>query len=67
MNFVETGYSVRYAKSPGRPCVSDTTVEQLTESFVRSPRKSTRRSSREIGSHIEPYLSPGWGGGVAGS
>jgi hypothetical protein len=28
-NFVETGCSMSHAKSPGRPCVSDTTVEQL--------------------------------------
>ena len=48
-NFVQTGCSVRHAKSPGRPCVSDATVEQLRESFVRSPRKSTRRASRETG------------------
>ena len=34
-NFVQTGCSVRHAKSPGRPCVSDATVEQLRESFVR--------------------------------
>jgi hypothetical protein len=31
------------------PCVSDATVEQLKESFVRSPRKSTRRVSLETG------------------
>ena len=48
-NFVQTGCSVHHAKSPGRPCVSDATVEQLRESFVRSPRKSTRRASSEIG------------------
>jgi hypothetical protein len=28
-NFVETGCSVRHAKSPGRPCVSDAAVKQL--------------------------------------
>jgi hypothetical protein len=44
-NFVENGCSVRHAKSPGRPCVSHATVELLTESFVRRPRKSTRRVS----------------------
>jgi hypothetical protein len=32
--FVETGCSVRHAKSPDHPCVSDDTVEQLRESFV---------------------------------
>jgi len=48
-NFVQTGCSVRHAKSPGRPCVSDATVEQLRESFVRRPRKSTRLASRETG------------------
>jgi transposase len=47
--FVETGCSVRLAKSPGRPCVSDATGEQLRESFVRSQRKSTRRASGETG------------------
>jgi transposase len=47
--FVETGCSVRHGKSPGRPCVSDATVEQLRESFVQSPRKSTRCVSRETG------------------
>ena len=48
-NLVQTGCSVRHAKSPGRPCVSGVTVEQLRKSFVRSPRKSTRRASRETG------------------
>jgi hypothetical protein len=48
-NFVETGCSVRHAKTLGRPCVSDATVEQFRESFVRSPRKSARRSSLETG------------------
>jgi hypothetical protein len=52
-NFVETGCSVRHAKSPGRPCVSDATVEQL-ESFVRIPRKSTRYASRVTGI---PYVT----------
>jgi hypothetical protein len=33
-NFVETRYSVSHTKSPGRPCVSDTTVVQLRESFI---------------------------------
>ena len=32
-NFVQTRCSVCHAKSPGRPCVSDATVEQLRESF----------------------------------
>jgi hypothetical protein len=41
-NFVETGCSVRHAKSHSRPCVSYATVEPLKVSFVRSPRKSTR-------------------------
>jgi transposase len=36
-NFVETGCSVRHAKSPGRPRVSDATVEQVRDSFVQSP------------------------------
>jgi hypothetical protein len=52
-NFAETGCSVRHANSPGRPYVSDATVEQHRESFVRSPRKSTRCASRETGSYIE--------------
>jgi hypothetical protein len=43
--FVESGCSVHHAKSPGRLCVSDPTVEQLKESFFRIPRKSTRHSS----------------------
>jgi hypothetical protein len=54
--FVKTGCYVRHATSPGRSCVSDATVEQLRESFVRNPRKSRLRASREIGSHIELYL-----------
>jgi hypothetical protein len=33
-----TGCSVRHAEPPGRPCLSGATVEQLRESFVRSPR-----------------------------
>jgi hypothetical protein len=40
---------VRHAKSPGRPGVSDATVEQVRDSFVRSPQKSTRHASRERG------------------
>ncbi|PNF19367.1 hypothetical protein B7P43_G06707 [Cryptotermes secundus] len=44
-NFVQTGCSVRLA----RPRVSDATVEQIRESFVRSARKSTRRATRETG------------------
>jgi transposase len=48
-NFVETGCSVLHAKSPGRPSVSDAKVEQILESFDRSPRKSTRHVSRETG------------------
>jgi hypothetical protein len=40
-NFAETGCSVRHAKSPSRPYVSDATVVQL-----RSPRKSTRLGKR---------------------
>jgi hypothetical protein len=55
-NFVETGCSVRHAKSPGRPHVSDATVEQFTQSFVRSPRNSTQHASRETGSHSVPQL-----------
>ena len=47
--FVETGCSVRHAKSPGRPQVPEAAVEQLRESFSRSPKKSTRRASRETG------------------
>ncbi|PNF38889.1 hypothetical protein B7P43_G09910 [Cryptotermes secundus] len=48
-NFVQTGCSVPHAKPPSRPRVSDAIVEQISESFVRSPRKSTRRASRETG------------------
>jgi hypothetical protein len=48
-NFAETVCPVRHAKSSCRPCVSDATVEQLRESFVGSPRKSTRRASGETG------------------
>ncbi|PNF26049.1 hypothetical protein B7P43_G06405 [Cryptotermes secundus] len=40
-NFVQTGCSVCHAKPLGRPRVSDATVEQIRESFVRSKRKST--------------------------
>jgi hypothetical protein len=43
------GCSVRHTKSPGRPCVSDATVEQLRESFVRSPWKPMWRVSWETG------------------
>ncbi|PNF20647.1 hypothetical protein B7P43_G03034 [Cryptotermes secundus] len=48
-NFVQTGCSVRLAKPPGRTRVSDATVEQIRENFVRSSRKSRRRASRETG------------------
>ena len=52
-NFIASGCSVTHNKSPGRPSVSDATVEQVRESFVRSPSKSTRRASRDIGiSHV---------------
>jgi hypothetical protein len=40
-NFVEDRCSVRHTKSPGHQCVSDTTVEQLRESFVPNKQKST--------------------------
>jgi hypothetical protein len=46
-NFVETGCSVRHAKSFGCPCVSDAIVEQLREGLVQSPWKSMRRASWE--------------------
>lgn len=48
-NFVQSGCSVPHSKSPGRPSVSDAVVEQVRESFARSPKKSTRRASRETG------------------
>jgi hypothetical protein len=48
-NFIATGCFVLHAKSTGRPCVSDTSVEQIWESFVWSPRKSTWRACRETG------------------
>jgi hypothetical protein len=35
-------------KSPGRPHVSDTTVDRVRACFQRSPQKSTRRASREL-------------------
>jgi hypothetical protein len=53
-NFVDIGFSVRHTESPGRPCVSDATVEQLRESFVWSPRKSTQRECRRTG---VPYVT----------
>ncbi|KAG8317952.1 hypothetical protein J6590_013087 [Homalodisca vitripennis] len=48
-NFVETGGCVRHEKSPGYPQVSDATVEQVRETFARSPTKSTRRAAVETG------------------
>ncbi|KAG8294813.1 hypothetical protein J6590_094331 [Homalodisca vitripennis] len=48
-NFVETGCCVHHEKSPGRPQVSDATVEQVRETFARSPKKSTRRAAVETG------------------
>lgn len=48
-NFIETGCAVVHSKSPGRPGVSNAVVEQIRETFVRSPRKSTNRASRESG------------------
>lgn len=47
--FLETGCSVRHNKSPGRPRTSDVVVEQVRQSFVTTPTKSTRRASRELG------------------
>jgi hypothetical protein len=52
-NSFET-FSVLHAKSLGLPRVSDATVEQLRESFVRSLRKSTRRESLDTGI---PYVT----------
>lgn len=46
--FVETGCSVKHKKSSGRPSTSDEVVEQVRQSFVNSPTKSTRRASREL-------------------
>jgi hypothetical protein len=37
-NFADTGCSVCHAKSPGCPYVYDAAMEQLKESFFRSPR-----------------------------
>jgi hypothetical protein len=48
-NFIETGCSVPHAKSPGRTCVREATVQQLRGSFVRTRGKSTRRASPETG------------------
>ncbi|PNF35740.1 hypothetical protein B7P43_G15308, partial [Cryptotermes secundus] len=48
-NFVQIRCSVCHIKPPGRPHVSDTTVEQIRESFVRSPQKSTRCESQKSG------------------
>jgi hypothetical protein len=47
-NCIQSRCSVRHAKSPDRPSVSDATVELLRERFLRSPRKSTRLASRQI-------------------
>jgi hypothetical protein len=46
-NLVQTGCSVHHAKSRGRPCASDATVEQVRKSFLRSLRKSTRPASHK--------------------
>jgi hypothetical protein len=35
-------------KSPGRPSVSDATVDRVRACFQRSPQKSTRRANREL-------------------
>ncbi|KAG8325879.1 hypothetical protein J6590_055776 [Homalodisca vitripennis] len=48
-NFVEIGCCVRHEESPGRPQVSDATVEQVRETFARSPKKSKRRAAVETG------------------
>ncbi|XP_046658923.1 uncharacterized protein LOC124353121 [Homalodisca vitripennis] len=48
-NFVEIGCCVRHEESPGRPQVSDATVEHVRETFARSPKKSTRRAAVETG------------------
>ncbi|PNF31024.1 hypothetical protein B7P43_G18027 [Cryptotermes secundus] len=48
-NFVQTGCSACHAKPPGQPCVSDATVKQIRESFIRSAQKSRRRTSWETG------------------
>ena len=42
--FVETGCSVKHTKSSGRPSTSAEVVEQVRQSFVNSPTKSTRRA-----------------------
>jgi hypothetical protein len=48
-NVVETRCSVCHAKSCGRACFSDATVEQLKESFIQRPPGSTWRASQETG------------------
>ena len=45
--FQETGCLCK-GKSSGRPRTSDENVEQIRESFVKSPQKSVRQASREL-------------------
>jgi len=44
---VETGCLCK-GKSPGRPRVSDDSIERVREAFQRNPRKSAARASKEL-------------------
>jgi hypothetical protein len=46
-NFLETG-SIKDRPHPGHPSVYNESMEQIQESFLRSPRKSVRRASHEL-------------------
>jgi hypothetical protein len=48
LNFKRNGCICK-KKSTGRPSVSNEVVEQVRESFTRSPQKSTVKCSRELG------------------
>ena len=46
--FVENGCVSHRQPGQGRPCVADETIENVQQTFVRSPRKSTKRASLEL-------------------
>ncbi|XP_025405219.1 uncharacterized protein LOC112679567 isoform X3 [Sipha flava] len=56
--FQETGCLCK-GKSSGRPRTSDENVEQIRESFVRSPQKSVRQASRELAIPLTTALHDG--------
>jgi hypothetical protein len=46
--FAETGCVSHTEPGQSRPCVANETIENVRQTFVRSPRKSTKRASLKL-------------------